>query len=246
MRLFGLIGYPLSHSFSKRYFEEKFAKEKITGVAFENFPISDISLLSGLLQENPGLEGIAVTIPYKRSVLSFLDEEDAMVKAIQACNCIRVKGKKLTGFNTDVSGFETSFRTLLGPQHRKALVLGTGGASASVQFALKGMNIPYLVVSRNKAAGNITYGELTEEVMRNHTIVINTTPVGTYPKVNEAPPIPYEFIGPAHYLFDLVYNPAETQFMKEGRRQGALVQNGYAMLVAQAEENWKIWNDENL
>jgi shikimate dehydrogenase len=167
---------------------------------------------------------------------------DAVVKEIEACNCIKINDGKLFGYNTDVIGFEQSFAKHLLPQHKQALVLGTGGAAAAVKFVLKKLHIPFQFVSRRKSANNLLYNELNEEVINEHQIIINTSPVGMYPNVDEVPAIPYQFISAQHYLFDLIYNPAETKFLQEGKLKGATIKNGYEMLEFQAEENWKIWN----
>jgi Shikimate 5-dehydrogenase len=241
MKLYGLIGYPLSHSFSKKYFDEKFEKEKITGVEFRNFSIGNISLLQDVI-ELENLQGFAITIPYKREVISFLSETTAAVQKMNACNCVKISNGKLYGFNTDVTGFKKSFIQHLQPHHNKALVLGTGGAAAAVAYSLNELNIPFKFVSRTKAGDNFTYGELNKKVLEEYPVIINATPVGTYPKGNECPAIPYHFLTPQHYLFDLIYNPEETKFLRSGKEKGAIIQNGYPMLVLQAEENWKIWN----
>lgn len=243
MRLFGLIGYPLSHSFSKKYFDEKFVREKITDTSFENFSIENISLLHDILNDK-NIQGLAITIPYKKAVIDFLDDASDAVKQMGACNCIKIKDSKLYGYNTDVVGFEKSFIKHLTPQHRQALILGTGGAAAAVEFVLQKLNISYRFVSRKKDNDGkmLIYEELNEIVLNKHQIIINCSPLGTYPNDDEAPAIPYQFINSQHYLFDLVYNPSETKFLRLGKQQGATVQNGYEMLVLQAEENWKIWN----
>jgi shikimate dehydrogenase len=241
MQSFGLIGYPLSHSFSKRYFDEKFVKEGWHDILFNNYSIEHIDLLHEILQDE-NLKGLAVTIPYKKSVIPFLNGMDAVVKEIEACNCIKINDGKLFGYNTDVIGFEQSFAKHLLPKHKQALVLGTGGASAAVEFVLKKLHIPFQFVSRKKSANSFLYEELNEEIMNEHQIIINTSPLGMYPNVSEVPAIPYQFISAQHYLFDLIYNPAETKFLQEGKLKGATIKNGYEMLEFQAEENWKIWN----
>ena len=242
MHLYGLIGYPLSHSFSKKYFDEKFVQESITDAKFENFSIENISLLHDVLLHR-NLRGLAVTIPYKKSVIDFLYDSTDAVKQMGACNCIKISEGKLLGYNTDVIGFEKAFIKLLKPHHTKALILGTGGAAAAVEFVLQKLNIEHEFVSRKKAGSQILYAELTENILQEYTVIINTSPVGTYPDVDEAPAIPYQFLNTDHYLFDLVYNPSETKFLRLGKEQGATIQNGYEMLVLQAEENWKIWNE---
>ncbi|MBN8835875.1 MAG: shikimate dehydrogenase [Sphingobacteriia bacterium] len=243
MRLYGLIGYPLTHSFSKKYFEEKFARENITNVVFENFSIEYISMLSEIIQKNISvLQGLAVTIPYKKRVIDFLDEADDVVKQINACNCIVFKEGRLKGYNTDVIGFEKSFVELLQPHHKKALILGTGGAAAAVAFVMRELSIEYKFVSRSKGENTVSYNDVDEEMMQAYPVIINTTPLGTTPNVQECPPIFYEALTGNHYLFDLIYNPLQTKFLYLGKKQGAVTKNGYDMLAFQAEENWKIWN----
>lgn len=242
MRLFGLIGFPLSHSFSKGFFADKFSQEGISGCSYENFPIPDIDQFPDLWKNNPQLEGLNVTIPYKQAVIPFLDDFSEAAKTIGAVNCIRKQGNKLTGHNTDVIGFQRSLEPLLQPQHTKALILGAGGAAKAVKFSLEQLGITYTEVSRKYFTGTILYGSLNESIMQEHTLIINTTPVGMYPNVTEAPPIPYEFITPQHLLYDLIYNPAETRFMQNGAAKGATVKNGHEMLILQAEASWEIWN----
>ncbi|CAN5603607.1 shikimate dehydrogenase [soil metagenome] len=242
MRLFGLIGYPLGHSFSKNYFTKKFEEEDIVGCRYELFPITAITDLPGLLKANPGLEGLNITIPYKKDVLSFL-AENRIPQGLDACNCISIKNGNLTGYNTDVVGFEKSFLAQWKSQHKKALVLGAGGAAAAVVFVLKKLGIAYKVVGRNIKPGiDLTYDAVSSQLVQDHSVIINTTPLGTYPKVDECPFLPYDAISDQHYLFDLVYNPAKTLFLKKGEERGAIIQNGYDMLVYQAEEAWRIWN----
>ena len=243
MRLFGLIGYPLSHSFSKKYFAEKFEKEGITDCHYENFPIETIQEIPKLLKEYPSLEGLNVTIPYKEQVLPFLHSKNSIVEAINASNCITIKNGQLRGHNTDVAGFEQSLQPLLQPWHKNALILGTGGASKAVEYVLEKKGISYLYISRYPGKGRITYDKVTPAVMVKYSLIINTTPVGMYPAVDEAPPIPYEGLTESHYLFDLVYNPEKTLFLKKGEERGAAIKNGQDMLIIQAEESWKIWND---
>jgi shikimate dehydrogenase len=244
MRLFGLIGYPLSHSFSKKYFAEKFEKESIADCRYENFPIASIGEIPGLLKEHPNLEGLNVTIPYKEQVLPFLHSKNTIVEAINACNCITISNGKLRGHNTDVAGFEQSLEPLLRPYHKTALILGTGGASKAVEYVLHKKDIACHYVSRKAQPGFFTYEQLTPALLADHHLIINTTPVGMYPSVNEAPPIPYEALTASHYLFDLVYNPAKTLFLQKGEERGAAIKNGEDMLLIQAEESWKIWNQD--
>lgn len=244
MRLFGLIGFPLSHSFSKGFFAEKFEKEGIEGCSYENFPIPAIEQFPSLWKEHPQLEGLNVTIPYKQAVIPFLDDFSEAAKAIGAVNCIRLRNNKLKGHNTDVIGFRRSLEPLLKPHHTKALILGAGGAAKAVKFALEQLGITYTEVSRKYFDGTIAYDAINEEIMQTHPLIINTTPLGMYPNVAEAPPIPYQFINKDHLLYDLIYNPAETQFMQNGAARGATVKNGHEMLILQAEASWEIWNEE--
>ncbi len=242
MRQFGLIGYPLSHSFSKKYFTEKFAAENISGCNYELYAIESIDLLPSLLQNVQGLEGLNVTIPYKESVLPYLHDQSAAVQEIGACNCICIRNGKLTGFNTDVVGFRQSIEPLLKTHHRNALVLGTGGAAKAVVWVLKQLGITYSYVSRKKAEGILSYEEITAAVLKNYPLVINTTPLGMQPNVLGKPSLPYECVTEDFLFYDLVYNPAKTAFLEAAEKQGATIKNGADMLVIQAEESWKIWN----
>lgn len=244
MRRFGLIGYPLTHSFSAKYFEDKFRREQIKDCCYSLFPLASIDLLPALLRDVPELKGLNVTIPYKQQVLDLLDENH-LPAGLKACNCIRIENGKLSGHNTDVTGFEKSIQPLLKPHHRKALVLGTGGAASAVIYVLNNLGISVSMVSRNPEGHSaFSYGQLNRDLMLDHTVIINTTPLGTYPDIGSLPPIPYEFTGNKHLFFDLVYNPSQTSFLKQGELQGAQTKNGYEMLVIQAEESWKIWNHE--
>lgn len=242
MRTFGLIGYPLGHSFSKKYFSDKFEREGITGNVYESFPIEQIGQLEELLISNPDLAGLNVTIPYKEQVIQYLDSMSPVVEEIGACNCIHIQDGRLIGHNTDVIGFSKSLLPKLKSHHNKALILGTGGSSKAVAYTLKELGIPFLQVSRTPIEGMIGYEEIDQSMLEAHTVVINTSPVGMYPNVDKAPLIPYEFIGADHYLFDLVYNPERTRFLQEGASRGATVENGSGMLVIQAEASWEIWN----
>ena len=242
MRKFGLIGYPLSHSFSQGFFTEKFLTENITDAVYQNYPIETLAAFNLLWAENNELQGLNVTIPYKKAVIPFLDNPSTVVQAIAACNCIRKFNGAYYGYNTDVIGFEKSLLPFLKPHHTKALVLGTGGASAAVVWVLKKLQIKYLIVSRTSSDNTINYHDLTEAIVGEHKLIINTSPVGMHPNLDQAPEIPYEAINAEHHLYDLIYNPAETLFLKKGAAQGASTQNGLAMLHIQAEESWKIWN----
>jgi shikimate dehydrogenase len=244
MKVYGLIGYPLGHSFSKKYFTEKFEKEGILDCMFEAFPIPSIDEFPPLLKANPYLKGVCVTIPYKEQVLKYIDELSEEVKAIGATNSICICDNKLTAYNTDIAGFRQTFQKLLQPNHTKALVLGTGGASKAVQYVLSQLGIGYLIVSRNisTSTGFIRYEDIDETVMNEYSVIINCTPVGMWPNENNCPDIPYELISSSHYLYDLVYKPDETLFLQKGKNKGAVIQNGYEMLLIQAEESWRIWN----
>jgi shikimate dehydrogenase len=242
MRFFGLIGYPLTHSFSKNYFAEKFKNEGIDDCQYENFELADINELSEVLDSHPELLGLNVTIPYKESVLAFINESDDVVKKIKACNCIKILEKKLIGYNTDVVGFEKSLLKKLNSSHKNALILGTGGAAKAVEYVLRKRRIHYHYVSRYPSVKNFSYEQLTPSIMEKHSLIINASPLGMYPKVTEAPPLPYEAITEKHFLFDLIYNPEKTLFLRKGEERGAEIENGYGMLVEQAEESWKIWN----
>ncbi len=242
MRAFGLIGYPLGHSFSKKYFADKFAKEGITGNVYELYPLEQIGQIEELLVSNPNLAGLNVTIPYKEQVIAYLDSMSPVVEEIGACNCIYIQDGRLMGHNTDVIGFSRSLLPKLKPHHKQALILGTGGSSKAVAYTLKELSIPFLQVSRNPSEGMISYEEIDQSMLEAYTLLINTTPVGMYPNIEKAPAIPYQFIGADHYLFDLVYNPERTRFLQEGALRGAAVENGSDMLVIQAEASWEIWN----
>jgi shikimate dehydrogenase len=241
-RLFGLIGYPLSHSFSKRYFSEKFTRDHLPENRYELYPIPQITDLPQLLEDNPGLEGLNVTIPYKEQVIPYLDACSPVVQEIGACNCIQIREGRLIGYNTDVLGFERTLERHLKPHHRRALVLGTGGAAKAVHYVLRHQSIEFLQVGRTAREGILDYDSLTDELMASHTLIINTTPLGMHPQENTAPPIPYGAIGDRHYLYDLVYNPAKTLFLQKGEERGATIENGADMLVIQADASWDIWN----
>ena len=243
MRLFGLIGKPLAQSFSKKYFTAKFAAEDITDCRYELFPMDSIQELPALLLSYPELCGLNVTIPYKQQVITYLNDTTHL--PLQACNCIKITDGKLTGYNTDVTGFEISFLREKGPQHNRALVLGTGGSSVAIQFVLQKLRIPFNVVSRS-AGASFTYTTLDAAIMASHNIIINTTPLGSFPAIDNCPDLPYEFITSQYYCYDLVYNPAKTLFLQKAEAQGATIKNGQDMLEIQAEESWKIWNGKSL
>lgn len=246
MQKYGLIGYPLKHSFSIGYFNEKFKAENIDA-EYVNFEIPTINDFMQVIEESPNLCGLNVTIPYKEQVIPFLDELDKDTAKIGAVNVIKIvrlpKGKvKLVGYNSDIIGFTQSIEPLLQSHHKKALILGTGGASKAVYHGLNNLGIESTFVSRTKKNNKfLTYEELTPEVMASHTVIVNTTPVGMFPKVDFCPNIPYEQLTSDHLLYDLLYNPNETLFMKKGQAQGAITKNGLEMLLLQAFAAWEIW-----
>ena len=244
MRKFGLIGYPLTHSFSEKYFSEKFLAENITDAAYQLFELPEIHQFPNFLRTNSDLKGLNVTIPHKQAIIPFLDELDDMAARIGAVNVIKFSAGKLVGYNSDYLGFLQALKNFypIGSATTQALILGNGGASKSVQAALDEINIPYQIVSRRSGIRQITYSGLTPEIIKASTLIINTTPLGTFPDIDQCPPIPYEHLSSQHYLFDLVYNPSETLFMRKGKANGAKVKNGYEMLCRQAEVAWQIWN----
>jgi shikimate dehydrogenase len=244
MKTYGLIGYRLSHSFSKKYFNEKFEKEHIADCVYENFPLETIKDFPSLLQTTPGLKGCNVTIPYKEEIIPYLNELDAAAKEIGAVNVVKIlPDGKLIGYNSDYYGFKTSLEKFIpSGQSFRALILGTGGAAKAVAVALKDLGIQYKYVSRSKGEGVLSYDEIDEKTLQQHSIIVNTSPLGMYPDVDSFPAIPYHYLTDKHYLYDLVYNPEVTTFMRKGQASGAHVVNGLEMLVGQAEKAWEIWN----
>jgi shikimate dehydrogenase len=244
MKQFGLIGYPLSHSFSKKYFSEKFEKASITDAHYELYELKSCNDFKNWMNSVPNLKGLNVTIPYKQEVIPFLDKLNDKAKAIGAVNVIKKElDGTYTGYNSDYYGFKNSLEAFLDkPFPKKALVLGTGGASKAVIVALQDMGISYQYVSRTSSGDVLGYEDLTDKLIAEHLLIINTTPLGMHPRVDVSPSIPYNAVGADHYLYDLVYNPPETLFMKKGLAQGAKVQNGLDMLILQAEKAWEIWN----
>lgn len=244
MKQFGLIGFPLGHSFSKKYFSAKFEKEDIDA-EFQLFEIDNIAKFD-VLKQIVDLCGTSITIPYKEQIIAYLDELDETAANIGAVNVIKFIRRNntlvLKGYNSDVIGFKESIQPFIKENHKKALILGTGGASKAINFGLKKMGIETLFVSRTPKDGMISYQELTPEIMAEYLIVVNASPVGTFPHIDECPDIPYETLSPEHLLFDVVYNPAETLFLKKGKERGAATLNGAEMLVKQAEAAWQIWN----
>jgi len=243
VRKFGLIGYPLTHSFSQKYFTEKFLREGISGAVYENFPLPAIAALPDVLRDAE-LCGLNVTIPYKQEVMPFLHVADAVVTEIGACNCIRIRDGRLYGYNTDVVGFERSVIRKLRPWHDQALILGTGGAAKAVEYVMKKLGIRYRHVSRRAGAGGLSYEQVDAALLSHYTLIINTTPLGMSPKVDACPQLPYGALTSRHYLYDLIYNPTRTLFLQKGEESGATVENGQEMLIIQAEESWRIWNAE--
>ena len=246
MKTYGTIGFPLTYSFSRQYFTEKIEREEIPDSVYHSFPLTTIEEFPAFLKNTPSLQGLAVTIPYKEKVLKYVTHLSEEVKLIGAANCIKVRGNELTAFNTDIIGFEKSFIKNLKPNHNKALVLGTGGASKAVQYVLKKLGIEFFVVSRNEfeADNFIQYNAITTAIINEHNIIVNATPLGMSPAENTCPDLPYQLLTAGHYLFDLVYKPAKTLFLQKGEEQGATIINGFEMLMIQAEENWRIWNED--
>ena len=247
MDIYGLIGYPLGHSFSVGYFNEKFQNEGIDA-KYVNFEIPQIEMLEEVIASNPDLKGLNVTIPYKEKVISYLDNVSPEARTIGAINVIRVihKGRSviLKGYNSDVIGFTQSIEPRLEPYHKKALILGTGGASKAVNYGLKSLGLETVFVSRYERPGTIQYEKLTPDDIKEYNVIVNCTPCGMYPHSNKCPNLPYDAIDSHTLLYDLIYNPDETLFMYKGRKQGATVVNGLEMLLLQAFVSWEIWNEE--
>ncbi|MCQ4874745.1 MULTISPECIES: shikimate dehydrogenase family protein [Odoribacteraceae] len=244
MNLFGLLGFPLGHSFSKTYFTEKFKAEGINA-EFVNFEFEDIRQMQQIINSTPDLKGFAVTIPYKEKIIPLLDHISEEAKAIGAVNSVKVEhtpsGPALTGYNTDVLGFKESLLQFIPRIPEQALLLGTGGASKAVRHALESLGITVITVSRTpRTLSDISYDQIPRYISRSH-LIVNATPVGTWPHVTDCPDIPYDLLTPEHYLFDLVYNPAVTEFMKRAQQQGAQTRNGLQMLQLQADHSWQLW-----
>lgn len=246
MKKFGLIGYPLSHSFSKKFFTEKFQKEQIDGCEYELYPIENITLFAPLVVDDPELLGINVTIPYKVQVLPFLDEMDEAAREIGAVNCISIQRngteRRLKGYNTDAYGFEESLKPMLEDHHRKALVFGDGGAAKAVKYVLNKLGISFLVVTRKPTADSILYDAVDEALLQEYTVLVNTTPLGMSPQTDTYPDIPYQYLSDKHVAYDLVYNPEVTYFLKQVADKGGKTKNGLEMLHLQAIRSWEIWN----
>jgi shikimate dehydrogenase len=244
LKRYGLIGYPLRHSYSKAYFEKKFAKMGLSNHRYDLIEIEQLKDFPSIWDRYPDLQGVNVTIPHKINIMHFLDHLDASVHKVQAVNVVKKKQGKLVGYNSDAFGFKKSLTKWIGDNKMSALILGSGGSSLAVQAALDDLDIEYEIVSRFADKGDMLYTRLIREpeILEEHKLIINTTPVGMYPEVDDGPPIPYEQITSGHWLFDLIYNPKETFFMKEGMKRGAQAKNGLEMLFYQAEKSWQIWN----
>ncbi|WP_276360262.1 shikimate dehydrogenase [Daejeonella sp. H1SJ63] len=258
MKKYGLIGYPLTHSFSKKYFTEKFGKEELDNYQYDLYPLPNLSDLPDLIKGIPELCGLNVTVPHKIGVMYYLDKIDPAAKEIDAVNCIKIVNHqpveaffsgelssmnvRLEGYNTDAIAFEESLKPLIKKHHQKALILGNGGAARAVAYVLNKLGISYRTVSRKAVGKQLTYKKLSSEIMNEYFLIVNTTPLGTFPNIEECADIPYDMLGAKHLLYDLVYNPAETEFLKRGKAQGAACKNGMEMLHLQAEKSWEIWN----
>lgn len=244
---FGLIGKNISYSFSKKYFTEKFEKLELDGFVYQNFDVQNIEEFKKIISENPQIKGLNVTIPYKEALIPLLDKVSKKAKAIGAVNVIKItKKNKLKGYNSDYYGFKKSIKPLLKSHHKKALILGTGGAAKAICYTLKKLKISYKYVTRDvsKIQGAIGYESLDAETLRDYTILINCTPLGTSPDIEKCPHIPYSYLTSRHLVYDLIYNPEKTEFLKRAQNQGSIIKNGYEMLVLQAEKAWEIWNRE--
>ncbi|MBN1159325.1 MAG: shikimate dehydrogenase [Bacteroidales bacterium] len=251
MKGYGLIGFPLTHSFSKQFFIQKFNRESLSDCYYENFPIQSIDRLHDLIAGKPELSGFNVTIPYKEKILPLLDDQDDESREIGAVNTVKIyrteKTYRMKGFNTDAYGFEASILTFLRPSHRRALILGTGGASKAAAFVLKNHNFRITFVSRHPSEQNqISYKDLSAGIISEFQIIVNASPAGMFPDTGSFPDIPYHALNSGHILYDLVYNPSVTKFMEKGKAMGATVINGMDMLRLQAERAWEIWNDPEL
>ena len=242
MKRYGLIGYPLTHSLSQQYFTQKFIEEGIEDCVYERFSMPSITDLHEILNTHQDLCGFNITIPYKKEVLAFLTERSKAVEEVGACNCVKIESGKLIGYNTDVIGFENSLIPFLKPIHNSALVLGTGGAALAIVYVLQKLGIEFSYVSRTATIGQFSYNDLDASVMASHTLIINTTPLGMFPNIEDCPAIPYDLLTPEHHLFDLTYNPAASTFLTKGKQMGTTIQNGQQMFVEQAEQSWRIWN----
>lgn len=243
MNVYGLIGKTLKHSFSQAYFSEKFKKENLKA-DFKNFELPTIDAFPELIRKNSNISGLSVTIPYKIAIIPYLDAIDAAALEIGSVNSVHVKNGHTTGFNTDVIGFKSSIKPFLEHGMERALILGTGGASKAVAYALRQIGLDVMFVSRTPKHGQLTYSDINENVIKAFRLIVNTTPLGMYPDVDTCPDLPYEYIGNTHLLYDLTYNPPLTEFLRKGKERGAAVINGLSMLHIQAEASWEIWNSD--
>ena len=250
MRKFGLIGYPLGHSFSKKYFAEKFLNEQITDCYYDNYPLTNLNQLQKLIADESDLCGLNVTIPYKSEIIGLLDVIETEANEIGAVNVLKIKRLngvvKLYGYNSDVTGIRDSLLPFIKPEVRNAIVLGTGGSSRAVCFVLKKFGLKITLITRNKKMGILSYADINSEMINNTNLIINTTPLGMLPDIESKPDINYSLLNNKHILFDLVYNPEITSFLKMGLEQGCIIISGLKMLHSQAEKAWEIWNDNNL
>lgn len=242
-RLFALVGKNISYSFSRAYFTEKFEKEHISDAEYVNFDLNSVDELPQKLQKNPNIQGMNVTIPYKKEIIPMLAKLDPIAEEIGAVNTIKVTQEGLIGYNTDYFGFGESLKPFLKEHHTKALILGTGGASNAVAYALKMLGISFRFVSRTPKMGQFSYSDLSSQIVNKYKIIINCTPLGTFPNVEDFPPIPYQFLTSEHLLYDLIYNPERTTFLQKGEKKKAIIINGRKMLELQAEKAWEIWNE---
>ncbi len=242
MHKFGLVGKNIEYSFSRGYFKKKFETLKLTNYSYVNFDLDTINEFKEIIRGTKNLVGLNVTIPYKEAVIPHLSKLDSEAEKIGAVNTIKVTKNGTIGYNTDAYGFQKSLEPLLKKHHTKALILGTGGASKAIAYVLDQLEIEYVFVSRKKTENNLTYSDLTKQIITERTLIINSSPVGTHPKINDKPDIPYQYITSNHYLFDLIYNPEKTAFLKAGEEQSAVICNGSQMLMHQAEKAWEIWN----
>ena len=243
---FGLVGKTISYSFSRGYFFEKFKELKMPNHSYENFDLDDISEFKKLIENSHDLVGVNVTIPYKEAIIPYLTELDSSAEAIGAVNTIKIEKSGLKGYNTDAYGFQKSIEPFLKKHHKKALILGTGGASKAIAFVLQQLDISFVFVSRTGKNDGYTYEQLNKNIIETHTLIINCSPVGTFPDITDKPKLPYAFISTKHLLFDLIYNPKKTAFLAIGENQGATILNGLTMLELQAEKAWEIWNSEEI
>ncbi len=248
IRRFGLFGYPLAHSYSKKFFTEKFQREGRTDCVYDNFETQNIQDLKGIIREHPDLEGLNITLPFKQEIIPMLDNLDDISQRISAVNAVRIirgEGGKveLHGHNTDAWGFELAIRPILRPHHRRALILGTGGSAKAVSYVFRKLNIEHFFVTRNESRFHYSYADLNFNTMKAFQIVVNTTPLGMFPDTDTFPQIPYEFLTHKNLCFDLIYNPPQTMFLGKAKEAGAFIHNGFRMLRLQAEKAWEIWNE---